>query len=158
VALLVVLLATTFPGILKTLMPFWFRLARQSAPGAFKPDHAFGVRWLGLYAISWVLQGLAFWWLVMGLGLELSVLEGVPSYPAAYVAGYVAIFAPAGAGIREGILVVLLGPILGAGAAIVAVFARLWATLIELLPALLLAGGYLGRAPSGESKGGEGVG
>jgi hypothetical protein len=158
VVCLVILVATTFPGILKVLLPLWFRLARQRAPGGFRPDPAFGVRWLGLYAISWVLQGMAFWWLARGLGFELSVLEGVPSYPAAYVAGYIALFAPAGAGIREGILVVLLGPILGAGAAVLAVIARLWATFVELLPALLLAGGYLGGARTEDAEGGKGVG
>ncbi len=36
--LLVVLLAATIPGILKGLMRLWFRLARQAAPAGFKPD------------------------------------------------------------------------------------------------------------------------
>ncbi len=44
-------------------------------------------------------------------------LEALAAYPAAYVLGYVAIFAPAGIGIREGFLIAFLDPILGAGAA-----------------------------------------
>jgi hypothetical protein len=152
--LLVALLAATSPALLKALVPLWFRLARQDVPGGFRPDPAFGVRWLGFYALSWVLQGVGFWVLVRSLGFEIAVLEGVPAYPAAYVAGYVALFAPAGAGIREGLLVVLLGPILGVGAAIVAIVARLWATVVELIPALALAGGYL-KSPR---KGGTEVG
>jgi len=151
--LLVLLLSVTFPGILKALLPLWFRLARQEVPGGFRPDPAFGVRWLGLYAIGWAVQGLAFWILVRGLGFNLTLLEGVPAYPAAYVAGYVALFAPAGAGVREGMLVVFLGPILGTGAAVVALLARLWTTVVELLPALALAGGYLRSSKKGEQEG-----
>jgi len=151
--LLVPLLSATFPGILKALLPLWFRLAKQEVPGGFRPDPAFGVRWLGLYAIGWVVQGLAFWILVRGLGFDLTLLEGVPAYPAAYVAGYVALFAPAGAGVREGVLVAFLGPILGAGAAVVALLARLWTTVVELLPALALAGGYLRSSKKGEREG-----
>ena len=130
-------------------MPFWFRLARQETPGGFRPDPTFGVRWMGLYALSWVLQGVAFWVLVRGLGFQITLLEGVPAYPAAYVAGYVALFAPAGAGIREGLLVVFLGPVLGIGAAVVAIVARVWATAVELFPAVALAGGYLKKKREG---------
>jgi hypothetical protein len=151
--LLVLLLGATFPGILKALLPLWFRLARQEVPGGFRPEPAFGVRWMGLYAIGWAVQGLAFWILVRSLGFDLTLLEGVPAYPAAYVAGYVVLFAPAGAGIREGMLVVFLGPILGTGAAVVAILARLWTTVVELLPALVLAGGYLRSSKKGGQEG-----
>lgn len=137
------LLAATSPGLFRALSRLWFRLARQEAPRGFRPDHAFGVRWMGLYFIGWVLQGLAFWMLARGLGFELSVLESVPAFPAAYVVGYVALFAPAGAGVREGILVGLLGPVLGGGAAVLALVARLWTTVVELVPALILGANYL---------------
>ena len=98
---------------------------------------------MGLYALGWILQGLAFWVLARGLGFRLSLLEGVPAFPAAYVAGYVALFAPAGAGVREGILVALLGPMLGAGAAVLSLAARLWSTIVEIVPAIILASGYM---------------
>ena len=151
--LLFLLLGAAAPGILKALLSLWFRLARQTVPGEFRPDPAFGVRWMGLYAIGWVLQGLAFWILTRSLGFELTLLEGVPAYPAAYFAGYVMLFAPAGVGVREGVLVVFLGPILGAGAAVVAIVARLWTTVVELFPALLLASGYLRSSKGGVQKG-----
>lgn len=151
--LLVLLLVATIPGILKGLLGFWFRLAKRDVPKGFRPDHAFGVRWMGLYAIGWTLQGLAFWVLVRGLGFDASLLQGVPAFPAAYVAGYLVLFAPAGVGVREGMLVVFLGPVLGAGAAVVALLARLWTTVMELVPALLLAGGYLKSAKKGVGEG-----
>ena len=84
---LVILLATASPGILRALLPVWFRLARQELPAGFRLDRTFGVRWMGLYTLGWVLQGLAFWILVRSLGLHLTFFEGVPAYPAAYVAG-----------------------------------------------------------------------
>ena len=66
-------------------------------------------------------------------------MEVGPAFAAAYVAGYIAVFAPAGAGIREGVLVVLLQAIMAREAAVVlAVLARLWTTAAELIPAALL--------------------
>jgi hypothetical protein len=140
---LALILAATSPSLLKALVPLWFRLAKSKVPGGFRPDHAFGLRWTGLYALGWMLQGLAFWVLARGIGVELPILVAASAYPAAYVTGYVALFAPAGAGIREGMLVVFLGPALGAGAAVLALVARLWTTLVELAPALPLASSYL---------------
>jgi hypothetical protein len=149
VVLLALLLTATSPGIFKLLLPLWFRLARQDVPGGFRPDPSFGVRWMGLYALGWTLQGVAFWVLVRGLGFDLSVLKAVPAYSGAYVAGYVFLMAPAGVGIRESILVGILGPVVGAGAAVIALAARLWTTLVELVPALFLASGYIKRGKEG---------
>lgn len=140
------LLVAGSPSIFRILLPLWFRLARQEAPGGFRPDHAFGVRWMGLYLLGWGVQGLAFWILALGCGFRMTAMEAVPAYAAAYLVGYVALFAPAGAGVREGILVGLLGPVLGAGAAVLALLARLWTTIMELLPALILGSKYLTRS------------
>jgi uncharacterized membrane protein YbhN (UPF0104 family) len=143
VALLVIL---TFPAILNPLLKRVVQRDPGAEAGPLWPDRAFGVRWLGLYGVSWILQGGAFWLLVLGLGLELSPLQGVAIFPAAYLLGYLFIFAPAGIGVREGFLIVFLNPIMGASGAGVAVAARLWTTLVELAPALLLAGGFLRKA------------
>jgi glycosyltransferase 2 family protein len=149
--LLVLLVAATFPAVLRGAMALWFRLARAEVPGGFRPDQAFGVRWMVLYAVGWLLQGLAFWMLVRGLGLHLPVFQAVVAYSAGYALGYVAFFAPAGIGVREGFLVAFLGPILGGvDAAALAVVARVWSTAIELLLALSLAGGYLRSSRKGE--------
>jgi uncharacterized membrane protein YbhN (UPF0104 family) len=153
-ALMALLVVLTFPVILRPLLTKLVRRAPGAETGPLWPDRAFGVRWLGLYGVSWILQGGAFWLLVLGLGLELNPLQGVAIFPAAYLLGYVAIFAPAGIGVREGFLIVFLNPILGAGGAGVAVVARLWTTVVELAPALLLAGGYLKKTKADESEGG----
>jgi uncharacterized membrane protein YbhN (UPF0104 family) len=46
------------------------------------------------------------------------------------------LFAPAGVGVREGALIALLTPYMGAAAAgVLAVVARIWTTAVELVPA-----------------------
>ena len=149
--LVVLLVTATFPAVFKGALALWFRVARAEVPGGFRPDQVFGVRWLGLHAVGWVLQGLAFWMLARGLGMDLPGFQGVVAYSAGYALGYVAIFAPAGIGVREGFLIVFLGPILGgAAAAVLAVVARLWSTAVELILAVSLAGGYLRSVKKGE--------
>lgn len=54
----------------------------------------------------------------------------------ANVLGFLALFAPAGIGVREGVFVFLLAPVLPAGdVALIAVAARLWQTAMDLLMA-----------------------
>ncbi|MGW8266469.1 MAG: lysylphosphatidylglycerol synthase domain-containing protein [Longimicrobiales bacterium] len=141
--LLALLLVMTFPALLRPLLRTVIRRSKGSMPGALWPDQAFGVRWLGLYAVSWILQGGAFWILAGSFGMTLDPLLGLSVFPASYLLGYLALFAPAGIGVREGFLIVFLTPILGPGGAFLAVAARLWTTLVELGPALVLASGYV---------------
>src|SRR5215204_5514650 len=57
----------------------------------------------------------------------------VAAYAAAYAAGFLALLTPAGLGVREGVLVVALAPVLPAGPAlVVALLSRLWMMLVEL--------------------------
>lgn len=144
-----VVVSMAVPGILRAVMRLWFRLSREPVPSDFRPGAAYGIRWMGLYAVVWIMQGAAFLGLGHSLGMGLPLLDGLSSYPAAYVLGYVAVFAPAGIGVREGFLIAFLKPILGAGAAALAVIARLWTTGVELLLALLLVGGHLGSRWTG---------
>ena len=140
---LALLLILTFPSILRPMVRYVISRAKGPVPGALWPDQAFGVRWLGLYAVSWVLQGGAFLILAWSFGMPLPPWPGVAVFPAAYLLGYLMVFAPAGVLVREGFLIAFLNPILGPGGAILAIVARLWTTLLELGPALFLAGGYL---------------
>ena len=151
VALMLVL---TLPAVLKPILKLLFRRVEGADPEPLWPGQAFGLRWVVLYAVSWVIQGGAFWLLALGLGMGLGPVQGVAIFPAAYLMGYIAIFAPAGIGVREGFLILFLNPILGAGGAVVAVIARLWTTTVELVPALLLAGGYVKASKRDEGEGG----
>ena len=99
------------------------------------------------YMLNWLVYGAAFVLLCRGLGLELSLLTGTTAFAAAYFAGYIAIFAPAGIGIREGALAAFVAPALGLEAGIVlAALQRVWITAAEL--AGVAAGAFVLRRPA----------
>lgn len=91
----------------------------------------------GLVAV-WLVSGLGLWCVWRGAGGSVdpgpAMMAGI--YSAAYVAGYVVLFAPGGLVVREGAMAALLvataGVPVSIGAA-VAVLARLWATATELV-------------------------
>jgi uncharacterized membrane protein YbhN (UPF0104 family) len=114
-------------------------LARRRVPG-FDPREltpsAGTVAWLVAgYALYWVVTGLAFAALVAALHplAAADVPLVVAAYAAAYAAGFLALLTPAGLGVREGVLVVALAPVLPAGPAlVVALVSRVWMMLVEL--------------------------
>lgn len=117
------------------------------SPALPRLNRSFGLRWTALYAMNWGLYATAFWLLFMGLEGFRPFLYVAPAFAAAYVGGYLALFAPAGLGVREGLLVALLLPVLEAEPALaLAVVARVWTTVVEVIPAALMAPGVL-RGP-----------
>ena len=127
------------PPVFRRVVTFWFRLTRTDPPDSGLGSGNAGLRWLALYVVNWGIYAAAFWLLYLSFGEWRTFLQVGPAFAAAYVAGYIAVFAPAGAGIREGVLVVLLQAIMAREAAVVlAVLARLWTTAVELIPAALL--------------------
>jgi glycosyltransferase 2 family protein len=103
------------------------------------------------YAAYWLLTGLAFAVFVRSL-YPLPAAEvplAAAAYAAAYAAGFLSLLTPAGLGVREGVLVVALAPVLPAGPAlVVALLSRLWMMLAELAGAgvaHLAAGGTRAR-------------
>ncbi len=99
------------------------------------------------YILNWVAHGAAFVCLSRGLGLELGFWTGTTAFAAAYFVGYIALFAPAGIGIRESGLIGLLTPLLGADACLVlAAIQRVWITGAELAGAAI--GAFVLRGPA----------
>jgi len=144
VGAMVVLLA--IPPVFRGLARGWFRLTRTAIDRLPSPAH--GLRWLALYTGNWILYGLAFWVLARSLDLHGAVVPLGSAFAAAYVLGYVMVFAPAGLGPREGFLIVFLTPHFGAAAAgVLAVVARLWTTVVELVPAGVFWLRHLARRP-----------
>lgn len=127
------------PSALRRLLALAFRAARIPPERIPSLDPFFGIRWLALYVGLWTVYGAAFALLVRGLGFGGGILELAPPFAAAYLLGYVAIFAPAGIGVREGFLIAFLRPGLAGAAVGVAILARVWMTVVELLPAGALA-------------------
>jgi hypothetical protein len=118
--------------------------AALAAVAQVRARHA--ARWLLGYALSWLLLGGAFALFtaafVPGAATEFRQLAGTMS--ASYLSGYLAIFAPAGVGVREGVMGVLLARSIPEPAAIVvSVASRVWFTATELI--VLMAIPFLGR-------------
>ncbi len=154
---LAVLLAS-IPSVFRWGAGLWFRILRQEAPAELESVH--GLQWLGLFGVNWVVYAVAFWMMAASFGHEAEALLVGSAFAAAYVVGYVAIFAPAGAVVRELTLVAFLTPTMGAVAAgALAVIARVWMTIIELVPAGAFWLHYVTAGPGpvveGEDGGGE---
>ncbi len=106
------------------------------------------------YAVYWAVTGLAFATLVAGMYPLAAgdVPLVVAAYAAAYAAGFLALLTPAGLGIREGVLVVALAPVLPAGPAlVVALVSRLWMMLVEAAGAAVAHLVARGRAKAGSA-------
>lgn len=72
-------------------------------------------------ACSWVLTGLAVYFLAKGLGLEILLLDTIPvaaSMCLSWFAGILVVVLPAGVGVREGLMLVMLKPVLAAQTAL----------------------------------------
>jgi hypothetical protein len=92
--------------------------------------------------IAWLLYGAAFQ--LFTTGILGRATGGYPEYLAAYtisyLVGYLALFAPAGLGVREGTMVTVLtfaGLATAPQAALIALTSRVWLTLLEIIPGFL---------------------
>lgn len=143
------------PSLFQPAVRLAFRMVRQPPPVGLLGDRTFGLRWILLYAANWGVYAAAFWGLARSLGMPVTLLEAGSAFAAAYLLGFLAVFAPAGIGVREGFLVALL-PGGGGGALAVALVARVWTTLVEVVPAgllALLAGPRKGQRGEGAARG-----
>jgi hypothetical protein len=102
------------------------------------------LRLVGLFVLAWIAHGASFLQFASAFGdvrwTDLPACTG--AYVLAHVTGLVAVFAPGGIGVREGLLARLLasdGPV-GLPAHAVAVAARLWSIAAELLVLALAVG------------------
>lgn len=164
-ALAPLLLAALHPrivvwGIRLAARPFArFREVAEAGPlGIGGRSVAAAVGWT---LAAWVPLGLHAWILTWAVGGDalLSAGPAVGGYALAWTLGLLVVFAPAGLGVREVVLVVALAPVVDAGAAlVVAVLSRLvmtvadvgWAGLSVLLfPASAPAGRAAPDPPTG---------
>ena len=86
-------------------------------------------------AIAWLGYGVALWLLARGLlpSAGLGLLPAIAVFTASYLAGFLALFAPGGIGVREGVFILMLQGPIGIGAATaLAVASRLLLTVTEL--------------------------
>lgn len=140
----IVIVFLLIPRAFARIAGFWFEVTRTEAPPNLGSLHGF--KWLALLTANWLMYVVAFWLLTRSLGSQGALIPVASAYAAAYVLGYLMVFAPAGLGPREGFLILFLTPHVGATASgVIAVVARLWITLVELVPAGLFWTHFVAR-------------
>jgi hypothetical protein len=125
------------------------RLLALARLGVDAPSPRAGPVLLGLLAnvIAWLGYGTALWLLARAVlpDQELTLGPAIAGFAASYVAGLLALFAPGGLLIREGLLVLMLQDSIGLGAATaLAIASRVLLTITELgaaVPFLLVRRG-----------------
>jgi len=86
--------------------------------------------------VPWLMYGTAFRLLAIGLLGSVAGSWGfyIAAFTGSYLAGVIAVFAPAGLFVREAALIGVLSPVIGGGdAAILAVASRIWLTALEIV-------------------------
>jgi glycosyltransferase 2 family protein len=137
-----VVLICLYPRVLNQILDRLLRLARRPPLEQPLTGRAIGTA-LAWGLVSWILLGLQIWLLAarMGLSGPSGVLLAIGAFAFAWCAGFLVVLAPAGAGVREFVLIALLGPALGGGAVggtkalAVALVSRVLMTLGDLLSA-----------------------
>jgi uncharacterized membrane protein YbhN (UPF0104 family) len=136
-----VLLVMLYPPVLNALIGWLLRLARQ--PPLEQPlTSAALLRAMGWSFGTWICYGLQIWILATRLGAPAgkTVLVAVGGFAFAWSVGFIVVFAPAGAGIRDVLLLVVLGSVLStADAAAVVLVSRVLMTAGDLLSAAVAA-------------------
>lgn len=91
------------------------------------------------YGLCWVSYGLSFYVFMHGVsvGLNIPIMVGVGSFIMGYVIGYLAFFTPGGLGARELVLAGVLSAYLGPVSIGLALAARLWNLICEILAVVL---------------------
>ena len=116
------------------------------------------LRYVGLYFVNWILFGIALYVLIRSFyALDAgSILYLAGAFSFSSIVGILALFAPSGLGVREGILAVFLNRIMPTSIAlVVSVVSRLWLTVAELAAVgvvfLLMKWGRLDVTPGSEA-------
>jgi hypothetical protein len=120
------------------------RLARVPAEAVTAPGSRAVLGGIGANAVAWAGYGVALWLLARGLlpDVRLELPTAIAAFTASYLAGFLALLAPGGLGVREGLFILMLQQPIGIGpATALAIASRLLLTLTEFgaaAPFLLL--------------------
>jgi uncharacterized membrane protein YbhN (UPF0104 family) len=122
------------PPLLNTLLERVLRVTRASSHHMELTFGGVGRAW-GWGLLGWFGFGVQIWLLATSLGAPAgqAFAVAVGGFALAWAAGFLAVFAPAGAGAREAALVLTLSPVLStADAIVVALVSRLLMTVADL--------------------------
>ncbi len=133
-----VLVACLYPKILNYGFSKLLKLARRSPLEQPLGARAIGIS-LGWSFLSWLFYGLQIWVLAIKVGAPAGTALplSIGAFAFAWCAGFLVIFAPAGAGVREYVLVAMLtGTLGGSGEALaVALVSRVVTTVADVITA-----------------------
>jgi glycosyltransferase 2 family protein len=132
-----VLLVCLHPKVLNRILDRLLRLARR--PALEQPLAGRAIAAALAWAVgSWIFYGLQIWLLAVRVGAPAGkgALLAVGGFAFAWCVGFVVVFAPAGAGIRDLLLIAMFGPMIGVGrATAVALVSRVVMTVGDLVMA-----------------------
>jgi uncharacterized membrane protein YbhN (UPF0104 family) len=133
-ALAVLGVVLLWPRLLNGILDRGLRMMRRGR--LERPLSGQGIaRIVGLYLIAWTLGGLHMWVLAAAFGGDVleSLFPSIAAYAVASTVGTLVVVAPAGAGVRDVLMVLILSPVTGGGAATaVAVVSRMMLTLLDV--------------------------
>lgn len=132
-----VILVCLYPRVLNPLLNLLFKLTKR--PGLDQPVTLTMLsKALAWSLLAWIANGVQIWILADKLGAPAgrTILIALGGYAFAWCVGFVIVIDPAGAGIREALLVAALAPVLPAAPALaVALVSRAVNTISDLLVA-----------------------
>jgi hypothetical protein len=132
-----VLIACVHPKVLNPVLTRLLRLAKR--PPLEQPLTGRAVLLSLAWALgSWFCYGIQVWLLAVRLGAPdgRTLLLSIGGFAFAWCVGFIIVFAPAGAGVRDVLLIALLGPVVGTGpATAVALVSRILMTAGDLITA-----------------------
>ncbi len=138
---LVALLVILHPRVLSRVITLAARIIRRR-PFPVTVGYLQMLRFIGLYVLNWVVFGAALFLFIRSFypidASSILFLAGAFSF--ASMIGILAVFAPSGLGVREGILALFLRQVMPTSVALVAsIAARIWLTAVELALVALVA-------------------
>jgi len=141
-AVLAAVIAAATPWVLPVLFRVASRITARELAAPRIPPSAVLIALIGCVA-AWVLYGLAFQLLAVAIfgsaaGTSASYIA---VFTLSYLIGYLVLFAPGGAGVRESALTAAMAAAhmeAGADGLILVLVSRLWLTVLEATPGLLL--------------------
>jgi glycosyltransferase 2 family protein len=137
-----VILVCLYPKVLNRILDRLLKLAKRPALEQPLTGRAVATA-LAWGIVVWICYGLQIWLLAERLGTSGGsglLLLSIGGFAFAWCAGFLVVLAPAGAGVREFVLIALLGPRIGlGGATAIALVSRVLLTLGDLISAGLAA-------------------
>jgi hypothetical protein len=143
-AVLPVVACCLYPKVLNRILDKLFKLVKR--PGLDQPVTSRMLTGALAWAFTaWGCNGLQLWLLADHFGAPVgkTILLAVGGYAFAWCVGFVAVFDPAGAGIREALIVAALAPTIGSGPALAcALISRALNTITDLACAGMAAAAW----------------